>query len=417
MEMRYPICCGLDVHKKTVVACLIRSVTAGIRTKETRTFTTMVDDLTALGAWLREAGCTHVAMESTGVYWQPVYNVLSAPQDGLDVWVVNAQHVKALPGRKTDVSDAEWLADLLQHGLLKPSFIPGPEQRELRDLTRTRTSLTDERTAAVNRLQKVLEDANIKLAGVASDVTGVSGRAILAALLEGTADAAAMAELATGRLRGKRAELERALAGRLRAHHRLLVAMHLERIDLLDEQITALDAAVAELTRPFAAELARLDTIPGVGQRIAEVLIAEIGVRMEQFPSAHHLASWAGMCPGNHRSAGKRKGGKTRRGSPHLRRVLAEAAHAAARTRKPGQTALADQYRRLVVRHGPQKAIVAVGHSILVTAYYLLSRQTTYRELPSAQLDEPRRARTRRRALDQLAALGYHVTLTATEAA
>jgi transposase len=319
-----------------------------------------------------------------------------------------------VPGRKTDVQDAEWLAELLQHGMLRPSFIPDRAQRELRDLTRTRTSLTDERTAAVNRLQAVLEDAGIKLASVASEVTGVSGRAILAALLAGTADAAAMADLAKGKLRAKRAELERALAGRLGAHHRLLVRLHLERIDLLDEQIAALDAEVAEQTRPFEAALQRLDTIPGVGRRLAEILLAEIGADMTRFPSARHLASWAGMCPGNHQSAGKRKGGKTRRGSAHLRRALAEAGHAAERTKRAGQRAVGDLVRRVRARRGPTRAIVAGGHEILLCAYYVLSRDTTYREIDPADRDPGRRARRRQRAVAQLEALGYHVALTPT---
>lgn len=421
MEILYPCCCGLDVQKQTVVGGLLRPGPSGVRTTETRTFATTTDALGELAAWLREAGCTHVAMESTGVYWQPVYNVLTDPGSGavpeLTVWVVNAAHVKAIPGRKTDVADAAWLANLLQHGLVKPSFIPSREQRELRDLTRTRTSLTDERTAAVNRVQKVLEDANIKLAGVASDVTGVSGRAILAALLAGTADPAQMAELAKGRLRTKRAELERALAGRMREHHRVLVALHLTLVDTLDEQIAVLDGRIAEQMRPFADDVARLDTIPGVGQRIAEILVAEIGVEMAQFPSARHLASWAGMCPGNHQSAGKRLGGKRRRGSAHLRRALAEAGHAAARTKKPGQTAIAELYRRVIARHGPKTAVVAAGHAVLTTAYYLISRQTTYHELPPAEIDDRRRDRIMHRALSQLKALGYHATLTSTQAA
>ncbi|HEY3080232.1 MAG TPA: IS110 family transposase [Chloroflexota bacterium] len=411
VELLYPCCCGLDVHKKTVVACLVRTVTAGVRTKETRTFATTSAELETLRDWLAGAGCTHAAMESTGVLWKPVYNVLAAAGGGLDVRVVNAAHVKAMPGRKTDVGDAEWIADLLQHGLLRPSFIPDQGQRELRDLTRTRTSLIDERSAAVRRLQKVLEDANIKLSGVATDVMGVSGRAMLAALLAGTADPAAMAELAKGKLRTKRAELERALTGRMRAHHRRLVAMHLAHIDFLDEQVAELSARIAEHLRPFEAELLRLETIPGVKRRTAEVLAAEIGLRMAQFPSARHLAAWAGMAPGNNESAGKRKGGKTRKGSKWLRRALVEAARAAARTKQPGRTAFAEQYRRLVGRAGPKKAAVAVGHAILTTVYYLLSRQTTYRETAPAALDERRRARLRQRALDHLAALGYHVTL------
>lgn len=412
MELLYPCCCGLDVHKKSVVACLVRVVTLGMRTKENRTFGTTTGELETLGAWLREAGCTHAAMESTGVLWKPVYNVLTDATYGLTVQVVNAQHVRSMPGRKTDVGDAEWIADLLQHGLLKPSFIPDRDQRDLRDLTRTRTSLIDERSAAVQRLHKVLEDANIKLSGVATDVMGVSGRAILAALLAGTTDPAAMAELARGKLRTKIPQLEQALAGRMREHHRQLVAMHLAHVDFLDEQVDALSAQIAEKTRPFEAELRRLETIPGVKRRTAEVLAAEVGLDMRQFPTAHHLASWAGMAPGNNASAGKRKGGKTRKGSTWLRRALVEAAHAAARTKQSGRTAFADQYRRLVVRHGPKKAAVAVGHAILVTGYYLLSRETTYTQPEPAPLNEPRRTRVRQRALAQLRALGYAVALT-----
>ena len=414
MELLYPCCCGLDVHKQTVVACLIRPITTGVRTKETRTFATTTDALAALGTWLRAAGCGQVAMESTGVLWKPVFNVLTDEAYRLEVRVVNAQLVRSMPGRKTDVGDAEWIADLLQHGLLRPSFIPDRAQRELRDLTRTRTSLIDERSAAVKRLQKVLEDANIKLSGVATDVMGVSGRAILAALLEGAAEPADMAELAVGKLRTKRAALERALTGRMRAHHRRLVALHLAHADVLDEQIAELSAQIAEQLRPVEAELRRLETIPGVGRRTAEILAAEIGLAMGQFPSARHLASWAGMAPGNNASAGKRKGGATRKGSKWLRRALVEAARAAARTKQPDRTAFADQYRRLVGRAGPKKAAVAVGHAILITLYYVLSRQTTYRHPIPAPLDDRRRIRLRQRAIDQLTALGYQVALTRT---
>ncbi|HEY3033156.1 MAG TPA: IS110 family transposase, partial [Streptosporangiaceae bacterium] len=356
MDALYACCCGLDVHRDTVVACLVRSVTVGVRTKETRTFGTTAGELAALGAWLRDAGCERAAMEATGVYWKPVFNALTEPPGGPGVWVVNAQHARAIPGRKTDVKDAEWLADLLQHGLLKPSFVPDRGQRELRDLTRTRTTLVDERSAAVKRLQAVLEDADVKLAGVATDVMGQSGRAILAALVAGTADPVVLAELAQGKLRAKRPALVRALAGQVRDHHRRLLALHLSHVDFLDEAIAELDAEIAERTRPFEAELARLDTIPGVDRRIAEVLVAEVGVDMARFATARHLASWAGMAPGNHASGGKRKASKTRRGSKHLRRALFEAARAAARTKQPGRTAFAQQYRRLVVRRGKKRA-------------------------------------------------------------
>ena len=339
------------------------------------------------------------------------YNIL---EGHCALLVVNAAHMHAVPGRKTDVRDAEWIATLLKHGLLQASFIPSRAQRELRDLTRTRTSLIDERSAAVNRIQQVLEDANIKVAGVGvvTDIMGTAGRDILAALLEGTMDPAAMAELARGRMRRKRAALEQALEGRMGAHHRMLIALHLEHVDMLDEQIERLSAEIAERLRPFEAELARLETIPGVGRRTAEILAAEIGLEMGRFASAGHLASWAGMCPGVHESAGKRKGGKRRAGNKAVRRALMEAAQAAARTKKPGRTYLRGQYRRLVVRCGKKKAAVAVGHTILRIAYRLLKEQETYQEGVLVHLDEHRRARVQQRALDQLKALGYDVTIT-----
>src|SRR3954452_22558084 len=414
MEVVHRCCCGLDVHKRTVVACLIRPAAGDHPTKELRTFGTMTDDLLALADWLRAAGRTQVAMESTGVFWKPVYNLLEGQ---VTILVANAAHIKAVPGRKTDLKDAEWIADLLQHGLLQPSFIPDRPQRELRDLTRTRTSLIDARTAAVNRLQKVLEDANIKLAGVATDVMGVSGRAMLAAMMAGETDPALLADLAKGKLRTKRAELARALSGRVSTHHRLLLTTHLAHVDFLDEEIAQLSAAIAERLQPFEEEVARLDTIPGVDRQTAEGLLAEIGADMGRFPTAGHLASWAGMCPGNHESGGKRHGGKTRKGSTWLRRALTGAAHGAARTKQAGRTALADQYRRLVVRRGKGKAAVAVGHRILLIAYRLLQHREDYRELAPADLDERRHAQARLRAVQQLRQLGYDVTLTAKEAA
>ena len=409
MERLYDTCCGIDVHKRTVVACLITSDGRGQRAKETRTFGTTTEELLALRDWLQAAACTHVAVESTGVYWKPVFNIL----DGVcTVFVVNAQHIKAVPGRKTDVGDAEWIADLLQHGLLRPSFIPGRAQRELRDLTRTRTTLVDERAAAINRIQKVLEDANIKVAGVATDIMGKSGRDILAALVGGETDAAAMADLARGKMRRKRDELEKALTGRMGDHHRMLIALHLEQIDLLDDQIAHLSRQIAERLRPYKEQLALLDTIPGVGPYIAEVLAAEMGLTMDQFPSAGHLASWAGMCPGNYESAGKHKKGPMRKGNKALRRALNEAAQAAVRTKKKDQTYLRGRYRRLVVRCGKKKAAVAVGHTILRIAYRLLKEHEPYHEGILVQLDEHRRARVQQRAIDQLKALGFDVALT-----
>jgi len=410
MQVVYERCCGLDVHKQTVVVCAVVPGPDGQPVKETRTFATLTEDLEALARWLVELGVTHVMMESTGVYWKPVFNLL----DGrFAVLVVNAQHIKALAGRKTDVQDAEWLADLLRHGLLKGSFIPSEELRQLRDLTRYRTKLGDERKSEVNRVQKVLEDANIKLASVATDVMGVSGRAMLAELVKGETDAAAMAELAKGRLREKQELLVKALSGRVRPHHRFLLAQHLSHIDFLDEAIAQLDQQIEEQMRPFSAALATWDSLPGINRRIAEILIAEMGADLQPFEDAKHLASWAGMCPGNNESAGKRKSGRTRKGSPWLRRALIEAAHGAAHTKHKYFQAL---YRRLAARRGKQRAAVAVGHSLLVTGYYLITRQRTYQDLGENYFDERDREAVKRRAVLRLEKLGYRVDLMPTAA-
>jgi transposase len=405
MDVVYPRCCGLDVHKQTVVACLLTPGATGKPTKEVRSFTTMSDDLLRLVDWAQAAGCTHLAMEATGVYWKPIYNLC----EGLfTVLVVNAQHIKAVPGRKTDVRDAEWIADLLQHGLLRASFIPSAAQRELRELTRYRTTLLQERAAEVNRIQKTLEGANIKLAAVATDVLGVSGRAMLEAMVAGTTAAGTLAQLARGRLREKREDLERALSGRVGAHHRFLLAEQLCHVDALDASITRLSQEIAERLRPFEAELARLQTIPGVGRRGAEVLLAEIGPDVARFPTAHHLASWAGMCPGNYESAGKQRKGTTRKGSPWLRAMLAEAAWGASHTK---QTYLAAQYHRLAAKRGRKRAIVAVGHSILVSVYHVLARQQPYLELGPTYFDERDRQGTQRRLVRRLEQLGLKVTV------
>jgi len=330
MEIRYERCCGLDVHKRTVVACLLVPGPAGAPSKQIRTFGTMTRDLLALSDWLAAAGCTHVAMESTGVFWKPIYNLL---EGSFELVVVNAQHIKAVPGRKTDVRDAEWIADLLRHGLLRASFIPDRSQRELRELTRYRTTLIHDRANEVNRLQKVLEGANIKLASVATDILGKSGRDMLEALVGGASDSALLAQLARGRLREKLPQLEQALAGQFGAHHRFLLAQQLAHIDFLDASLERVSTEIAERVRPFAAEVARVQSIPGVGRRTAEVLVAEIGVDLTRFPTARHLASWAGLCPGNDESAGKRRSGRTRKGSPWVRTPLVAAAQAAARTK------------------------------------------------------------------------------------
>jgi transposase len=405
MDVLYERCCGLDIHKRTVVACLVVPGPTGKPVKQLRSFGTMTDDLLHLADWLATNGVTHVAMESTGVYWKPVWNLL---EDRFTLLLVNARHVKAVPGRKTDAKDCEWLADLLRHGLLRGSFVPDRPQRELRELTRYRTSLVQERSAEVNRLQKTLEGANIKLGDVATDIMGLSSRQMLAALAGGETDAAAMAQLAQGRLRDKLPELERALAGRVGPHQRFLLARQLAHIDFLDAAIAEVSAEIAARLRPCDAELVRLATIPGVGRRTAEVLVAEIGTDMRRFPSAAHLASWAGMCPGNDESAGKRRSGKTRKGSPWLRSTLIEAARAAGRSKG---TYLAAQYHRLAARRGTKRAAVAVGHTILVIAYRLLSEGDVYRDLGDRYFDERDRRAVERRLVARLEGLGYTVSL------
>ena len=404
MEVLYERCCGLDVHKKTVVACVLVTESGRRVHKEIRTFGTMTTELLALSDWLTEHRVTHVALESTGVYWRPIYNLL---EGHFTLVLVNAQQVKAVPGRKTDVKDSEWLADLLRHGLLRASFVPDPPQRELRELTRYRTALGQERARAVNRLHKTLEGANIKLAAVASDVLGVSGRQMLEALVAGSTDPAALAELAQGRLREKLPQLEQALTGRVGPHHRFLLAEQLALIDALDASIERLNAEIAERVRPFEAVVERLTTIPGVGRRIAEIILAEVGVTVSRFATPAQLASWAGLCPGQHESAGKRRSGRIRKGNPWLRAALVEAAQAAGRTK----TYLGAQYHRLAARRGRKKAAVAVAHSLLVIVYHLLARGTVYQDLGVGYFEERDRRRAERRLVGRLEALGYKVTL------
>jgi transposase len=397
----------LDVHKKTVVACLLTPHPQGGWQHEIRSFGTMTRDLLALSDWLLRAGCTHVAMESTGEYWKPVFNILEAH---FAVLLVNAQHIKAVPGRKTDVKDAQWIAELLQHGLLRASFIAPPAQRELRELTRHRSTFVRERATLVNRVQKVLESANIKLASVATDVLGVSGRAILQALIVGESAPGAMAELAKGRLRTKREQLSQALEGRVQAHPRFVLTELLGQIDSLEDTIGRFNEQIEAYRAPFAAAVEWLDTIPGVGQETAEVIVAEMGADMSRFPTARHLAAWAGVAPGNHESAGKRRTGRTRKGNQALRQGLIQAAHAAAHTK---HTYLAAQYHRLAARRGSKRAVVAVAHSILVIASCLLSRQEPYRELGGDYFDRLRPETTAKRLLRRLENLGYQITLQA----
>lgn len=407
MDILHRCCCGLDVHLKTVVACLLVTGADGQTIKTIRTFGTTTPQVLQLLDWLLSNGCTQVAMESTGVYWKPIYNLLEGQ---LELLVVNARHLKAVPGRKTDVKDAEWIADLLRHGLLKGSFIPPAPQRQLRELTRYRSSLVGERVRTLNRLQKGLEDANIKLASVVSDIQGVSARAMLEGLVAGSADPARLADLARGRLREKREALLAALTGRFEAHHAFLVSEHLTHLDFLDEAIDRATQEIARRVRPFETAIALLDSIPGVNARVAQIVLAEVGSDLTRFASAKQLASWAGMCPGNNASAGKQIRGQTRKGSKALRQALVEAAWAASRTR---HTYLAAQYRRLSARRGKQRALVAVGHTLLTIMYYVLTRGQPYQELGGNYFDERDRHHVEQRLVCRLQNLGYEVVLQA----
>jgi transposase len=406
MEILHPRCAGLDVHKKVVVATIIVLGENGRATKETRSFETMTNSLLALSDWLMTNGVSHVAMESTGDYWKPIYNIL---ENNLEILLVNAQHIKAVPGRKTDVKDSEWIAELLRHGLLKASFVPPKGQRELRELTRFRTTLIKERANLINRLQKALESANIKLSSVLTNIEGVSGRAILEALIEGRASPEAMAELAKGRLRTKREQLGEALVGRVEAHHRFILGEMLCQIDNLDEGIERCNEQIEIYCRPFEEAVVRLDTIPGVARQTAEVIVAEIGTDMSRFPSADHLASWAGVAPGNHESAGKRLSGRTNKGNHALEDALSQAAWAASHTKK---TYLSAQYHRLAARRGRKRAIVAVAHSILVIAYHLIQKHETYQELGADYFDRRNSEAIAKKLVSRLEHLGYKINIT-----
>jgi transposase len=411
MRVIYSNVAGLDVHKKTVVAAIIVAAESGGWQQEKRTFSTMTADLLMLSDWLMGHGVTHVAMESTGEYWKPVFNIL---EDGFQVILVNAQHLSRVPGRKTDQSDAEWIAELMQCGLLKASFIPPVGQRELRELTRFRSTFVRERATLVNRVQKVLESANIKLGSVASDVMGVSGRLMLAAIIEGQASPEEMAELAKGRLREKRPALVQALTGRVKAHHRFVLTELLCQIDNLEDTIARFDEEIEAYCRPFEEAVILLDTIPGVSREMAEIIVSEIGVDMDRFPTANHLAAWAGVAPGNNESGGKRRSGRTRKGNKPLGAALNQAAHAAARTKN---TYLSAQYGRLAARRGKKKAIMAVSHSILVIAYHIIKRQEPYHDLGADYFDKQHPEATARRLLKRLERLGYEVSVNSTPVA
>jgi transposase len=405
MELLIARCAGLDVHQATVVATVRVPDEQGGRMCVTETFGTMTADLLALRDWLQAYGVTHVALESTGVYWKPIYYVL---EDGFKLLLINMQELKRVPGRKTDVKDSEWLAQLLECGLLKASFVPPPAIRELRDVTRYRVQQVQDRAQEVNRLCKVLEDAGLKLTSVVTDVMGASGRAMLRALVEGTTDPTVLADLARGKLRQKLPLLQRALQGRFRPHHAFLIEQIFAKIDFLDETLDRLMTEINRRLGPFEPMLTALDTIPGVDRIGAISIVAETGGDMSRFPSAGHLCSWGAMCPGQNESAGKRRSGKTRKGNRYLRRTLIQAALGA--TRKKG-SALQAQYHRVKRHRGHKKAVVAVGHQILEIAYYIMRDGVTYRELGSDYFDKRQAERAVRRHIRQLEALGFHVTI------
>jgi len=406
MDILYTCCAGLDVHKKTVVACIRRIDAKGNVQQQTRTFGTMTSQLLELADWLRAEKVSHVAMESTGVYWKPIWNLLEGE---FELLLVNAQHIKMVPGRKTDVKDSEWIAQLLQHGLLRASFVPKTPQREVRELTRQRRQLIQAKASVANRIQKVLEDANIKLASVATDVLGVSGRDMLEALIQGQKDSRPLADLARGKLRAKIPQLQLALHGRVTDHHRFLLRLLLDELRHLEDLISRVNARITEvLPAPFAEAVARLATIPGIDVHAAENIVAEIGTEMKQFPTAEHLASWAGMSPGNRESAGKRQSGRTTKGNRWLRGTLVQVAWAATHTKKSYLAAL---YRRLAGRRGKKRALVAVGHSILVTIYNLLKNHSNYVDLGPSYLDQLQGKRLTQSLVRRLEQLGHEVTL------
>ena len=404
MQILNPRCCGLDVHKSSLTACILINE-SDRKERHVRRFGTMTGDVNELAAWLAAHGVGKLAMESTGVYWKPIWNLL---EDRFDLLLVNAQHIKAVPGRKTDIKDCEWIAELLQHGLLRGSLVPPEAVRELRDLNRNRAILVQQRATVSNRIEKVLEDANIKLASVASHVLGQSGRSMLQAMVDGTSDPTELAEMARAKLRNKIPELRQAFEGRFVERHRFQIEQLLDQLHFLDATVAEFEHKMEERNRPFADKINLLVTIPGVDRITASSMIAEIGGDINQFPTAQHLASWTGICPGNEESAGKHYSGKTRKGSRWLRRVLCQAAWAASHTKN---TYLAAQFRRLAARRGKQRAIVAVAHSILIAAFYILKRNEPYREAGGNYFEQKNPAALRRYLVKRLERLGHRVIL------
>jgi len=405
MQVVYNCCAGLDVHKANVVVCVIRTGSHGQVESQTKTFGTFTGELLALSDWLRQQGVTHAAMESTGVYWKPVYNLLEGV---FELLVVNAQHVKAVPGRKTDVMDAEWICDLLRHGLLRGSFIPAPAQRQLRELTRHRANLVQRRAQGVNELQKCLESTNIKLASVATDITGVSATEMLSALLAGRTDTESLAELARGRMKSKKPLLAKALEGKVQPHHRLILSQLIADIGWLEEQIQEVNVEISNRLKDHQQWLERLDEIPGVNLRIAEVIAAEVGTDVKAFPTAAHLASWAGLCPGNNQSGGKRRATHIRPGNQHLKCALIEAANAAGHKKN---CYLRAKYRRLAGRKGKKRALVAVARTILQSTYYMISRGEGYKDLGENYYDMRDPLQLARRLSNRIEKLGFRVTM------
>lgn len=413
MKIFYKCCCGIDVHRSTLKANLRRTGVKGKKDlDEVREFGTMTHELLELADWLKEAGCTHIGVESTGVFWKPLFNILACD---FDIILVNAKHYRGIPGHKTDAKDSRWLGNLLQHGLLKASFIPPQHIRDLRDLTRQRRKLIQEKSSVVNRIHKILQDANIKLSSVISDIMGISGREILRMLIHGETDSAKMSECARGRMKTKKKELSYALEGGVTQHHRFMLTQHLKQIEFLEELIMEFNHRIdnhlhgQNVKGEDSSDLVKLlETIPGVERRSAEEIIAEIGTNMNQFPNEGHLSSWAGVCPGNNETGGKRKSGKTTKGSRWLKATLGEIAWAASRTKS---TYLSAHYRRIVRRRGKPKSIVAVGHTMLVIAYHMIKHRIPYKELGADYFDKMDEKKLVSNMVKRLKRLGYDIDL------